>query len=51
VFAVAARSFFTRVLDGLGVSADHQLGTAFDPAVVEQLTVGRPIAAPPASGH
>jgi len=47
VFAVAARSFFTRVLDGLGVGADHQLAAAFDPAVVEQLTVGRPIAAPP----
>jgi uncharacterized peroxidase-related enzyme len=47
VFAVAARSFFTRVLDGLGVSADHQLGTAFDPAVAELLTVGRPIATPP----
>lgn len=47
VFAVAARSFFTRVLDALGVQADHQLGATFDPALREQLTVGRPIAAEP----
>jgi len=47
MFAAAARSFFAKVLDGVGASADHQLGTAFDPAVAEQLTVGRPIAAPP----
>src|SRR6266516_4310397 len=47
VFAVAARSFFTRVLDALGVQADHQLGASFDPALREQLTVGRPIAADP----
>jgi len=47
VFAVAARSFFTRVLDGLGVLADHQLGATFDPELREQLTVGRPIAADP----
>ncbi len=44
VFAVAARSFFTRVLDGLGVLADQQLGATFDPVLREQLTVGRPIA-------
>lgn len=44
VFAVAARSFFTRVLDGLGVLTDHELGASFDPAVRDQLTVGRPIA-------
>ena len=48
VFAVAARSFFTRVLDALGVQADHQLGASFDPALREQLTVGRPIAPDPA---
>ena len=47
VFAVAARSFFTRVLDGLGVEADHQLGATFDPELREQLTVGRPIADEP----
>jgi uncharacterized peroxidase-related enzyme len=47
VFAVAARSFFTSVPDALGVQADHQLGASFDPALREQLTVGRPIAADP----
>ena len=47
VFAVAARSFFTRVLDGLGVQADHQLGATFDPELREHVTVGRPIAAEP----
>ena len=49
VFAAAARCFFAKVLDGVGVNADHQLGAAFEPHVVEQLTVGRPIAAAPAS--
>jgi hypothetical protein len=44
VFAAAARSFFTRVLDGLGVQADAQLGDTFDPVVRSQVTVGRPIA-------
>jgi uncharacterized peroxidase-related enzyme len=47
VFAAAARCFFAKVLDGLGVNADYQLGAAFDPHVVDQLTVGRPIAAAP----
>jgi hypothetical protein len=47
VFAAAARSFFAKVLDGVGVNADHQLGAAFDPHVAQQLTVGRPIATPP----
>ena len=49
VFAAAARSFFAKVLDGVGVNADHQLGESFDPAVAERLTVGRPIAAAPDS--
>lgn len=44
VFAAAARAFFTKVLDGLGVQADVQLGTTFDPDVRRQVTVGRPIA-------
>src|SRR3954465_13959836 len=44
VFAAAARSFFTKVLDALGVQADAQLGATFDPEVREQVTVGRPIA-------
>jgi uncharacterized peroxidase-related enzyme len=43
VFAAAARSFFTKVLDALGVQADAQLGAQFDPATRHNLTVGRPI--------
>ena len=44
VFAAAARAFFTKVLDALGVQADVQLGDTFDPEVRHQVTVGRPIA-------
>ena len=44
VFAAAARAFFTKVLDALGVQADVQLGNTFDPDVRRQVTVGRPIA-------
>ena len=33
VFAVSARAFFTKVLDGLGVQADFQLGQTFDSEV------------------
>lgn len=44
VFAAAARSFFTRVLDSFGIQADHELGEAFDDAVRPHLVVGRPIA-------
>jgi uncharacterized peroxidase-related enzyme len=44
VLAAAARAFFTKVLDGLGVQADVQLGQRFDPEVRDQVTVGRPIA-------
>ena len=44
VFAAAARAFFTKVLDALGVQADVQLGQTFDPEVVDQVTVGRPVA-------
>lgn len=42
--AAAARAFFTKVLDALGVQADVQLGETFDPEVRRQVTVGRPIA-------
>jgi uncharacterized peroxidase-related enzyme len=42
--AAAARAFFTKVLDALGVQTDAQLGATFDPDVRRQLTVGRPIA-------
>jgi uncharacterized peroxidase-related enzyme len=45
VFAAAARAFFTKVLDALGVQADAQLGDTFDPTVRQQLTVGRSFAA------
>ena len=44
VLAVAARAFFTKVLDALGVQADVQLGDTFDPEVRRQVTVGRPFA-------
>jgi uncharacterized peroxidase-related enzyme len=44
VLAASARSFFTKVLDALGVQADVQLGETFDPDVRAQVTVGRPIA-------
>jgi uncharacterized peroxidase-related enzyme len=42
--AAAARAFFTKVLDALGVQADAELGLSFDPEVRGQVTVGRPIA-------
>jgi uncharacterized peroxidase-related enzyme len=44
VLAAAARAFFTKVLDGLGVQADFQLGETFDAEVRRQVSVGRPIA-------
>ena len=44
VLAAAARAFFTKVLDALGVQADAQLGATFDAEVRQQVTVGRPIA-------
>src|SRR6476469_3863660 len=44
VLAAAARCFFSKTLDGLGVRPDHQFG-AMEPALRDALTVGRPIAA------
>jgi len=44
VFAAAARTFFTKVLDALGVQADAQLGETFDPETRQKVTVGRPMA-------
>lgn len=44
VFAAAARAFFTKTLDALGVQPDAQLGETFDPTVRSQVTVGRPFA-------
>jgi uncharacterized peroxidase-related enzyme len=44
VFAAAARSFFTRVLDALGAQLDVQTAETFTPAVRESMIVGRPVA-------
>lgn len=44
VFAAAARSFFTRVLDGLGAQLDVQTAASFAPDVLQCLVVGRPVA-------
>lgn len=43
VFAAAARSFFTRVLDGLGAQLDIETASAFPPALLESMVVGRPV--------
>lgn len=42
VFAAAARSFFTRVLDGLGAQLDSQTAATFAPEVLSTMIVGRP---------
>ena len=42
VFAVAARSFFTRVLDGLGAQLDSEIAAGFDPELRAAMIVGRP---------
>ena len=44
VYAAAARSFFTRVLDGLGAQLDHQTAAAFAPEMLSSMIVGRPAA-------
>jgi uncharacterized peroxidase-related enzyme len=44
VFAAAARSFFTRVLDGLGARLDVQTAETFTPTVLQAMVVGRPVA-------
>jgi len=44
VFAAAARAFFTKALDGLGVQADAQLAAMLGTDLSEQLAVGRPFA-------
>jgi uncharacterized peroxidase-related enzyme len=41
VFAVAARSFFTRVVDGLGAPVDTQIAATFTPALLASMVVGR----------
>ena len=44
VYAAAARSFFTRVLDGLGAQLDPQTAGRLSPDVAEAMVVGRPAA-------
>jgi uncharacterized peroxidase-related enzyme len=44
VFAVSARSFFTRVLDALGAQLDCEIAETFPPVLLESMVVGRPIA-------
>jgi uncharacterized peroxidase-related enzyme len=44
VLAAAARCFFSKTLDGLGVLPDHKYD-AMEPALRDALTVGRPISA------
>jgi uncharacterized peroxidase-related enzyme len=49
VYAVAARSFFTRVLDGLGAQLDAQTAASFAPELLATMLVGRPVATPSAA--
>ena len=44
VLATAARCFFSKTLDALGVQPDATFAGAFDPEVRQALVVGRPIA-------
>jgi uncharacterized peroxidase-related enzyme len=44
VFAAAARSFFTRVLDALGAQLDVQTAQTFPPEICKAMIVGRPVA-------
>ena len=44
VFAVAARSFFARVLDGLVAALDVQTAATFPPELLRVMVVGRPVA-------
>lgn len=41
VYAAAARSFFTKVLDGLGARLDAQTASEFDPDLYASMVVGR----------
>ena len=43
-YAVAARSFFTRVLDALGAQLDPETADALPPDLRASMTVGRPVA-------
>ena len=46
VFAVSARAFFTKVLDGLGAQLDPETAATFPPDVLETMVVGRPVGGP-----
>jgi uncharacterized peroxidase-related enzyme len=43
VYVVAARCFFTRVLDGLGVRSDPQNAQTWSPELLASMIVGRPV--------
>jgi uncharacterized peroxidase-related enzyme len=43
VYAVAARAFFTTVLDGLGAQLDAATAGAFPPELLAGMVVGRPV--------
>lgn len=43
VFAAAARSFFSGVLDGLGAQLDIETARTFPPELLESMVVGRPV--------
>jgi len=44
VAAAAMRCFFAKVADALGVEPDARYGETLDPALLDALTVGRPVA-------
>ena len=46
VYAAAARSFFTRVLDGLGAELDPQTADRLPADLLDGMLVGRPVAGP-----
>jgi uncharacterized peroxidase-related enzyme len=47
VFAVASRSFFTHVLDGLGAQLDAATAASFPAELLDGMVVGRPVGDPP----
>lgn len=44
VFAVSARCFFATALDGLGAQLDTETAGEFEPALLDAMVVGRPVA-------
>ncbi len=43
VFAVSARAFFAKVLDGLGARLDAETAATFAPGILQGMVVGRPV--------